>query len=192
MTWDFVNAVNVIWIRLNAPKHPQLDLTQPISFRVLVLPLGVTNGDLSLSTVPDQTNGTGSSATFNVSAAGTGPLSYQWFFDVTNAIDGATNSSYTASNLTTNDAGRYTVAVGDANGCTNYSTASLSVNTTITPVSMTIGYNGTQAVLNWTGSHTLQSAPAANGPYTDVTGPVLTGPYPVTPSGNALYFRLKN
>ncbi|HZQ46662.1 MAG TPA: immunoglobulin domain-containing protein, partial [Verrucomicrobiae bacterium] len=190
--WQFINTLSVNWVRLNALNHPQIDLSKPISFRVLVLPVGVTTGDMSVSTIADQTQNTGGSATFNVSATGIGPFTYQWSFNDTNVISGATSSTYTASNLTTNNAGRYTVAVGDGNGCTNYSSAHLTVNTAITPVSITITYNGANVILNWPGSHTLQSAPSATGTYTDVAGPVLTGPYSVPPSGSALFFRLRN
>jgi hypothetical protein len=46
-------------------------------------------------------------------------------------------------------------------------------------------------ILNWLGSFTLQSATNVVGPYADVTGPVLTGPY-TTPMGESQkYFRLR-
>lgn len=192
VNWQFINTLSVNWIRLNALNHPQLDLTKPISFRVLALPVGVTNGDMKISAIADQTQNTGASANFNVSATGVGPFTYQWSFNGTNVVSGGNSSSYTVSNLTTNNAGRYMVAVGDGNGCTNYSSANLTVNATITPVSITISYDGTHAILNWPGSHTLQSAPAVNGTYTDVAGPVLTGPYQVVPTGSAKFFRLRN
>ncbi len=191
VNWQFANTLPVSWLRLNALNHPQLDLTKPISFRVLMLPVGVTTGDMNVSTIPDQTQNTGASATFNVSATGVGPFTYQWYFNDTTLIPGAISSSYTKSGLVSGDAGRYTVAVGDANLCTNYSSANLTVNTAITPVTITITYDGSNVTLNWPGSHTLQSAPAANGPYTDVPGPVLTSPYLVAPS-TMMFYRLKN
>ncbi len=192
VSWQFINTLPVNWIRLNAPNHPELDLTKPISFRVLVLPPGVTNGDMNISTIPDQTQNAGAAATFNVSATGIGPFNYQWYFNDTNVISGATTSSYTASNLTTNNSGRYTAAVSDGNSCTNYSSANLTVNQASTRVAITISYDGVNVTLNWPGSHTLQSAPAAGGSYTDVPGSVTTSPYVIPPSGAAMFFRLRN
>jgi hypothetical protein len=43
-------------------------------------------------------------------------------------------------------------------------------------------------VLMWT-TGTLQSAPAAAGPYTDVSG--ATSPYTVAPSGDQQFFRVQ-
>lgn len=192
VSWQFVSTLPVNWVRLNAANHPELDLTQPISFRVLMLPVGVTNGDMQVSSIPDQTQYIGGSATFSVSATGVEPFTYQWSFNDTNIIDGATNSTYTISGLTTDNAGHYTVAVSDANSCTNYSSAKLSVSQSIPRVNIGIAYDGTHVTLNWPGSHTLQSAPTAAGPYTDVSPAVVTGPYQVTPTGNAMFFRLKN
>jgi hypothetical protein len=46
-------------------------------------------------------------------------------------------------------------------------------------------------ILNWLGSFTLQSATNVVGPYADVTGPVLTGPYTTPMSESQKYFRLR-
>jgi sugar lactone lactonase YvrE len=59
-------------------------------------------------------------------------------------------------------------------------------------VSLTIRYNGTSVVLDWPGSHTLQSTPSLNVSFTNVPGPVLTGPYTNTPLGPAQFFRLRD
>ena len=192
VSWQFINTLDVDWVRLVAVNHPQLDLTQPISFRVLVLPVGVTNGDLKVSSLANQTQAVGGSATFAVSATGTGPFTYQWFFNNSEEITGATTNAYTRSNLSTNDAGFYTVAVADANGCTNYSSASLTVSTNVIPVKLSISYDGTHVIINWPGSHTLQSSSTVGGGYVDVAGPVLTGPYQVTPAGQPMFFRLRD
>lgn len=55
----------------------------------------------------------GAAATFNETAAGTTPLGYQWSFNGTN-IDGATNASFTASNITISDSGTYQVTATNA------------------------------------------------------------------------------
>jgi hypothetical protein len=64
----------------------------------------------------NQTVGLGSVVTFDVTAVGTAPLSYQWQKDGTNLvdggrIDGATNFTLTIISAQTNDAGGYTVIV---------------------------------------------------------------------------------
>lgn len=53
-----------------------------------------------------------SSATFNVLAAATGQLTYQWQFNEGN-IPGATNSFYTRTNIQPSDAGGYTVVLSN-------------------------------------------------------------------------------
>lgn len=55
------------------------------------------------------------SSTFNVSAVGNGPLTYQWQFNGVN-LPGANGSSLTVSNVTPASAGDYTVMVTDSIG----------------------------------------------------------------------------
>jgi uncharacterized repeat protein (TIGR03803 family) len=79
-------------------------------------------------------------AHFVVSASGSAPLSYQWFFDGTNSIPGATNASLVVSNEQFANSGTYTVIVSNGFGVTN-AEAALSVATpiiTVTPVSVTV------------------------------------------------------
>jgi len=61
----------------------------------------------------DATITLGSSATFNISARGGQPLSYQWLFN-SNAIPGAVGTNYTVANATTNNSGSYQVVVSNA------------------------------------------------------------------------------
>jgi hypothetical protein len=65
-------------------------------------------------------------ATFNVTASGTAPLSYQWSFNGTD-IAGATLSSMTITNVVQTNLGTYAVAVGNALGATTSSNAVLSM-----------------------------------------------------------------
>ena len=60
-----------------------------------------------------QTATVGDNATFSVLATGTGPLSYQWRFNETNIIAGATQSSFTRSNVQLLDAGKYAVVISN-------------------------------------------------------------------------------
>ena len=69
----------------------------------------------------------GGSATFTVSATGTGPLRYQWKKNGTD-ISGATNSSYTTPGTSLGDSGAgYSVVVSNSLGTVTSSSASLTV-----------------------------------------------------------------
>ncbi len=68
----------------------------------------------------------GGSATFRVSATGTGPLRYQWSFNQT-PLAGATASSYTISSVQLSHAGGYSVTVTNNGGPTVTTPAFLSV-----------------------------------------------------------------
>ena len=200
VSWQFKDTGSSDWLRLaslgSGRANPEVDLTQPISFRILVLPVGTNNSDLNIPLMPDQTKNVGDSVTFSIVPKGTGPFGYQWAFNGT-SINTATLSSYTKPGLTTNDAGVYSVTVNNADSSTSTS-ANLTVNTnaTIIPVAISITYSSGNVILNWPGSHTLQSAPflvnGANPQFTDLPGPVLTGPYTNPVSGGTTYFRLKN
>lgn len=73
-----------------------------------------------------QTQNFAATATFSVIATGGPPLSYQWRFNSAD-ISGATGSSYSRNNLTTNDAGSYSVVVTNAYGSATSSDATLTV-----------------------------------------------------------------
>src|SRR6185436_18226562 len=82
----------------------------------------------SIVTAPQSsTNLAGGSAVFTVTAAGTTPLAYQWFFNSSTAITGATNSSLTLSNILTANAGTYQVRVTNTAGTVTSSAATLTV-----------------------------------------------------------------
>jgi len=68
----------------------------------------------------------GGIATFSVTATGTEPLGYQWKFYNTN-LPGATATNLVLNNVTTNQAGLYSVTVSNAVGTTNSATATLTV-----------------------------------------------------------------
>lgn len=88
----------------------------------------VTNVPAYLTRQPADLNlKTGTNATFTVVAGGTGPLNYQWRFNGTN-LAGATQSSYTRMNLTTNDAGSYSVVVTNVFGSVTSAVAQLVVS----------------------------------------------------------------
>jgi hypothetical protein len=99
-------------------------------------------------------------ASFNVTASGTMPLSYQWSFNGTN-ISGATASSLTVSNVTPQALGAYAVVVSNASGTITSSNAILSMYPFLaTPFDGDVldwGQNATLSVQAWgTGPLTFQ------------------------------------
>jgi cyclophilin family peptidyl-prolyl cis-trans isomerase len=73
-----------------------------------------------------QTVAPGGAVTFSVEATGTGALTYQWRKNG-DPISGATGSSLTLSNLSSSDAGDYSVAVSDSTGTNVSASASLQI-----------------------------------------------------------------
>jgi len=71
----------------------------------------------------------GQPVTFNVSASGTAPLTYQWRENQTNILN-ATSSSYTITSVQPGDAGPYDVVVSNSVGSATSNAATL----TVTPV----------------------------------------------------------
>ena len=68
----------------------------------------------------------GQNATFNVLAAGTSPLAYQWSMNNSN-LSGATNVSLTLTNVQPGQSGDYSVLVSNLVGVTNSGSALLTV-----------------------------------------------------------------
>jgi autotransporter-associated beta strand protein len=88
------------------------------------------------------------SATFEVTATGSGPLSYQWFFGAT-PLGGQTNRTLTLTGLTPAQSGSYKVVVSNSVGSTN-ATATLTVTTP--PLLAWLGFNSSDwdtATVNW-------------------------------------------
>jgi len=84
-------------------------------------------GPPSISMQPtNATAGGGGTVTLSVTASG-GGLTYQWFFNGTNAISGANGSTLTLSNLNASAAGAYSVVVSNAVSSVTSSSAILSL-----------------------------------------------------------------
>ena len=81
---------------------------------------------ISFITPLSQTVGVGSQAFFSVSATGTGPLNYQWYFG-TNQIFGATNWWLSLNNVQTAQSGAYWVLVSNSVGSAMSQTVTLNV-----------------------------------------------------------------
>jgi len=85
----------------------------------------------AITTQPQsQTICSGNTANLSVTAAGTSPLSYQWYRgssgNTSNPISGATNSTYTTPSLTSNTS--YWVRVSNTCGSVDGNTATVTVN----------------------------------------------------------------
>ncbi len=94
----------------------QLTVTVPVAPNILTLPQ-------SLTVLP------GAGATFNVSANGSTPLSYQWYFNTNTVLPGANNSSLTLNNVSATNAGTYHVVVNNLAGSATSSVAVLTLDT---------------------------------------------------------------
>jgi subtilase family serine protease len=122
-----------------------------------------------------------SSATFSVIAGGTLPLSYQWNFDNTNIILGATNSTLTLTNVQFINEGDYSVTVTNAYGSILSSNALLVV---------TVDHFAWNAIpsprfLNTPFAVKVTAQNAANAVYTNFTGVAFlstTNGIPVAPA----------
>jgi hypothetical protein len=68
----------------------------------------------------------GGSVTFSVTATGTAPLNYEWYFN-NNQLSYVTSASWTLNNVQTNDAGNYYVIVANSFGFCPSATVTLAV-----------------------------------------------------------------
>ena len=96
----------------------QLSATAALAVSV---PVTITQPPLSQTVV------VGSAVNFAVAASGTTPLRYQWRFNGTNDLPGATNASLVLTNVQVAQAGRYQVEVGNAVGAVSSADAVLAV-----------------------------------------------------------------
>jgi len=75
----------------------------------------------------DQTAAVGQGALFSVTASGSAPLSYQWYFNTNTPVLDATNSSHLINGVVSNDAGGYSVIIANAAGSVTSRVAQLTI-----------------------------------------------------------------
>ncbi len=95
--------------------------TSPPAQLSVVVPAGITAGPAS------QVATNGDTVNFSVAAQGTTPLGYQWYFQQTQALAGATGSVLSLNGVTTNQAGSYAVVVTNAYASVTSAPALLTV-----------------------------------------------------------------
>ena len=196
--WQFASADTIRWSRVlasrsNGATYPQLNTTNPVTVRLLVLPVGETTNKLSVGSLPSQTNAPGSSVTFSITAKGTAPFTYQWKKNGSNV--GTDSSSFTINPVAAGDAGTYTVVVDNADcdpvesSAATLTVQSLAAAVTITNISTTaIGYTGgagSQFVLL---TSSTVNAPMAS--WTPVATNTVTGGTFTTPGPG--YYRIES
>ena len=110
-------AVNGTW-RLRVRDEVGLDSGTLQCWRLELSPIKCIDGGGECLVPPrivqeptDQIGTNGATARLTVQAQGTDPLNYQWFFNQTNRLSGATNADLVFSNVSAAQAGSYSVIV---------------------------------------------------------------------------------
>ena len=141
--YDAQNVTNELW------NSEQFSARDTVGLYAKYVPPTVANGKVYLATFSGQLNVyglfaasapvivqqhpassiityVGEQVTFSVTATGTSPLTYQWYFNGTN-LPGATASSFTIAAIQNANAGSYFCTVTNPSGFANSTNVSLSV-----------------------------------------------------------------
>ena len=123
------NSGNAWAVQFDAGDGVEAFLTRNANIQVRLVRNSVAP---SIATQPaTQTVAAGQTATFSVTATGTGPFTYQWKKNGTN-ISGATSSSYTTPVIDIGDSGAvFTVVVSNSTGTVTSNSATLTVNAVV-------------------------------------------------------------
>jgi pectate lyase len=151
----------------------------PAALTVL-LPPGITTQPQSQSI--QESN----SVNFSVVATGTASLTYQWYFNTSTLLPGATNAAYGISSVTSNNAGGYSVIVANNYGVITSAVATLTVTVPITNIDFShVGFaaNGTPITGGAAGPTVYVDSEAELQAYADVNPPYtiyITNSFPLT------------
>jgi hypothetical protein len=196
VSWQFKDATAASWVRIpllgTKKKSPQVDLSQPISMRFLVLPVGQTSAALQVGNIGNVNVAPGGNITLQAPVIkGTGALTYQWKKNGED-IATATGATYTINNATAEMAGNYSVVVSDGT-CTTESRAVLTVSEPPQELALTFSRSGSNLQLNWTDPQAvLQKAAALTGSPTDWSDVSTTTTSYTVPTTQAMeFFRLR-
>ncbi len=107
----------------------------------------------------DVTAAAGADVALSMTASGTAPLSYQWYFNDTTEIAGATGPVLTLTSVPSAKVGNYTVAV--ANECGSVTSAVATLTVTVPP---TIGQQPNSQIVTQGQTATLEVIAAGNEP----------------------------
>jgi len=117
---------------------------------VAQLTVNIPNPPSIITQPQDQTVSSGGNATFTVTAGGSEPLSYQWYFNTNTPVANATDPTLTITNVQAENAGTYSVTVSNIAGGIVSSNAILAINTnpvapvfTVQPASQVVLYGST-------------------------------------------------
>ena len=158
VSWQFSDTAVGSWLRLvlagSGTSAPQVDLTQPISIRFLVLPVGETEGDLQVTAIGRRTVPPGANVTLSVSVIkGEGPFTYQWQLDgVDLPFENASTLGF--DNVQPEQQGNYSVVVTSPT-CVTESFGRLVVEETVQPATL----SSPQAQQGGTFAFTLTGSP---------------------------------
>jgi hypothetical protein len=136
----FFNNTNAVGLNTNALTLTNVQVTNTGNYTAVItnasgtvtsapaaltvsFPPVITNQPANLAVVVSN------DATFTVGVTGDAPLSYQWFFNATNAV-GLNTNALTLINVQATNAGNYTVVITNASGSATSSNAVLFVMTT--------------------------------------------------------------
>jgi Immunoglobulin domain len=126
---DGQNSPSDLGSRVSAVGASSTSGTPDSSCAVLEIAYTVANQPPMIVTQPtNQTVLVGGPGAFNVSATGSPLLNYQWYWNGTNVLTGATNAALTLNDVQLTNAGEYSVTVSNLYGGTNSSEALLTVN----------------------------------------------------------------
>ncbi|HEV2438387.1 MAG TPA: immunoglobulin domain-containing protein [Verrucomicrobiae bacterium] len=100
-----------------------------VTSAVAQLSVNVPDSPSIITQPQDQTISLGGTASFTVTAGGSEPLSYQWYYNTNTPVANATDPTLTIANVQLTNAGTYSVTVSNLAGGITSSNAVLAINT---------------------------------------------------------------
>ena len=129
----------------NPPMAPAASATQSSSATSSVAALTVVFPPSITAQPASQTVVSGNNTTFSVTAGGTPPLNYQWYFNGS-AIAGATDANYSILGVTASNEGSYTVVITNSYGSVTSSNMTVVASTPNPPAAPAVSANESPAV----------------------------------------------